>query len=193
MRSRPWSEHRSAGSGAVEHPASRRQLFTHPVVPLALLHEALRHYFLPRRHSALLVAIVIAFAARPLIGDAGIGPVVFSLALLLVVLLGLLTVQVDDLVGERAVLLAQRRKQSAIGWALAVPAIVERIYVLVGPSPRLYTIGAISWFLFFSFVTWSQLRALLKHKNVTGETISMSISIYLLLGMTWGILYVVIL
>jgi len=46
--------------------------------------------------------------------------------------------------------------------------------------------------LFFVYVTWSQLRSLLKQREVTGETISMSISIYLLLGLSWGLLYIVI-
>jgi hypothetical protein len=53
-------------------------------------------------------------------------------------------------------------------------------------------VGAFSWLLFFVYVTWSQLRSLLKQREVTGETISMSISIYLLLGMSWGLLYIVI-
>jgi amino acid transporter len=53
-------------------------------------------------------------------------------------------------------------------------------------------VGAVSWLLFFCYVTWSQLRSLLKQREVTGETISMSISIYLLIGTCWGILYIVI-
>ena len=152
----------------------------------------LRSHFLARRHTALLVAIVTALAVRPLIGDVGAGPLVFSLSLLLLLLVALLTLQVDELVGEREVLLAQRKRRNLVGWALAFPAVAERLYLISAPSSRLYVIGSISWLLFFSFVTWSQLRTLLKHKDVTGETISMSISIYLLLGLTWGILYVLI-
>jgi Ion channel len=60
------------------------------------------------------------------------------------------------------------------------------------PSRRLYIAGSICWLLFFAFITWNQLRSLLKHKEVTGETISMSMSIYLLLGLTWALLYAVI-
>jgi amino acid transporter len=156
------------------------------------LRRTLRGYFLPRRHTALLVAIVSALTIRPLIGDGQVGPLLFSLAILLLLLIALLTVQVDELVGERQLLVAQRRRRSVVGWVLAVPAIVERLYLLVDPTHRLYTIGSMSWFLFFSFVTWSLLRTLLRHREVTGETISLSISIYLLLGLTWGVLYVVI-
>jgi hypothetical protein len=78
--------------------------------------EGLGAYFHRRRHTALLIAIVVAFAVRPLIGDAGGGPIVFSLALLALMLVALYTVRVDELVGERDVLLAQRRRQSIVGW-----------------------------------------------------------------------------
>jgi ion channel len=145
-----------------------------------------------RRHTALLLAIVTLLAVRPFLGDTGAGAIVFSLAVLLVLLVALLTIQVDDLVGEREALLAQRRRRRLVGWGLAVPAIGERLWASFAPNPRLFRMGAISWLLFFSYVTWSQLRSLLKQREVTGETISMSISIYLLLGVSWGILYIVI-
>jgi voltage-gated potassium channel len=152
----------------------------------------LERYWVQRRHTALLVAIVVALVVRPVLGDAGVGPLVFSLALLVLLLVALLTIQVDELVGERDVLLAQRRRRAWVGWALAAPAIAERLAVLVLPSPRLYVVGAVSWLLFFAFVTWSQLRTLLKHREVTGETISMSVSVYLMIGLTWGVFYVVL-
>lgn len=154
--------------------------------------ETLRRYLQPRRHTALLIAIIATIAVRPLIGDVGAAPVVFSIALVMLMLFSLYTIQVDDLVGERAVLLAQRRRLSIIGWVFAAVGIAERVGTLVAPSLQLYTIGAISWFLFFAFITVTELRSVLKFKEVTSETISMSISVYLLLGMTWGVLYVVI-
>jgi hypothetical protein len=89
--------------------------------------------------------------------------------------------------------LVQRRRRSLVGWALAVPAVADRLCMFFLPSsPRLVLVGSISWLLFFSYVTWSQLRSLLKQREVTGETISMSISVYLLPGLTWGLLYIVI-
>lgn len=140
----------------------------------------------------MLVAIVIVCGVRPLIGDFGAGPSLFSIAMLGLLLVAVLIVQVDDLVGEREVLVAQRRRRKRIALALAVPAVVERLYMLVAPSPQMVLLGSIAWLVFFSFVTWNQLRTLLKHKAVTTETISMSISIYLLLGLTWGIFYVML-
>jgi voltage-gated potassium channel len=154
--------------------------------------EALSAYFHRRRHTALLIAIVVAFAVRPLIGDAGGGPIVFSLALLALMLVALYTVRVDELVGERDILLARRRRQSIVGWVLATLAIAERLSLMIAPSPQLFIAGSIGWLLFFSFVTWSQLRSLLIPREVTRETISLSISVYLLLGMCWGLLYVLI-
>jgi hypothetical protein len=145
-----------------------------------------------RRHTALLLAIVAMFAVRPFLGDTGAAAIGFSLAILLALLVALLTIQIDDLEGEREALLVQRRRRSFVGWALAVPAVAERLWVFFAPSPRLLLVGSFSWLLFFSYVTWSQLRSLLKQRVVTGETISMSISIYLLLGLCWGLLYIVI-
>ena len=60
---------------------------------------------------------------------------------------------------------------------------------MIAPSPQLFIAGSIGWFLFFFFVTWSQFRSLLIHREVTRETISLSISVYLLLGMCWALLY----
>ena len=154
--------------------------------------ESLSTYFRRRRHTALLIAVVIAFAVRPLIGDAGSALIAFSLALLTLMLVALYTIRVDELVGERGVLLARRRMQSIVGWVLATLAIAERLALLIAPSPQLFIAGSIGWLLFFSFVTWSQLRSLLIQREVTRETIGLSISVYLLLGLCWGLLYIVI-
>jgi len=152
----------------------------------------LRQRFVQRRHTTLLAAIIAAFAVRPMIGDSGLTPVVFSSAMLLLMLVALYTIQVDELVGERQVLLAQRKRRSIIGWTLAGLAFAERVGMLLAPSPRLYMVGTLGWLLFFAFITWTELRSLLKHKEVTNETISMAISVYLLIGTTWSLLYVVI-
>jgi hypothetical protein len=64
-----------------------------------------------RRHTALLLAIITMFAVRPFFGDTGAGAVLFSLAILLVVLVALLTIRADDLVGEREALRLQQRRR----------------------------------------------------------------------------------
>ena len=135
---------------------------------------------------------MVSFAIRPVIGDSEDVSIVFSLAMLALMLVALYTIHVDELIGEREALLARRRRQSIIGWVLATLAIAERLTLIISPSFPLFVAGSIGWLVFFSFVTWSQLRSLLIQRKVTGETISLSISVYLLLGMCWALLYILI-
>jgi voltage-gated potassium channel len=152
------------------------------------LHEQL----LPHRHTALLVALVVAFAVRPLIGESGFSPIAFSIALVVLMLISLYNVQVDELIGERETLLAQKKKRGRVGWLLAIPAFAERVAIVFTQAHFVIVTGMIFWLLFFAYITWCELRAVLKQKEVTGETISLSISIYLLAALTWGVLYIVL-
>jgi ion channel len=152
----------------------------------------IRAYLRPRRHSALLVAIILTFGVRPVIPDGRVATTAFSVALLVLMLVALYNIQVDELVGDREALLRQRRRRSLIGWLIVIPAIVDRVAIMLAPEARLLLLGAISWFAFFAFVTWGLLRSLLRHREVTGETISLSISVYLLIGLTWGVFYIVL-
>src|SRR5690348_16966337 len=156
------------------------------------LRNTIRDQFAARRHTALLVAIVVAFAVRPLVGDGGAGYIAFSAALLILLLIALYNINVDELMGERENLLVQSRRRRRIGWLLVAAAFVERLGVAYAGTHMLDLIGSIGWLLLLCFVTWSTLRGLLKQREITGETISMSISVYLLLGFTWGLLYAVI-
>ncbi len=156
------------------------------------LQNALRRYFSPHRHTALLVAIVACFAVRPLIGDVGAGPIIFSIVLVLLLLVALYNINVDELIGERGRLLAQAKRRRTIGWVLAGAASAERLALLFEHSRALNVAGAICWLLFLVFVTSSELRSVLKQRQVTTETISMAISVYLLLAVTWGFLYIII-
>jgi hypothetical protein len=115
-----------------------------------------------------------------LIGDVGLGPVVFSVAILGLALIALYTIQIDELVGEHEALVIQKRRRNLVGCTLFATSLAERVAVLFFPSPRLLLLGAVWWFLFFSFVTWNQLRSLLRHRQVTNETLSLAISVYLL-------------
>ena len=118
--------------------------------------------------------------------------IVYSLAMLLLLLVALFALQGDDLASELPRRLRQTRRRTIVAWSLAVPAIAERLLMIVSPTASLILAGSISWLLIFAFVTWSFLRSVLQTKEVTGETISMSISVYLLFGITWGLLYAVI-
>jgi amino acid transporter len=150
---------------------------------------AIHRYFAPHRHSVLLAAIVAAFAVRPLIGETVGSIALFGLALVLLLLVALYNINVDELVGERGRLLIQSRRRRMLGWMLATAAGAERVLVIFVHSPMLDLVGTISWLVFILFVTLSQLRSVLKQREVTGETICMAVSVYLLLGLTWTFLY----
>jgi voltage-gated potassium channel len=159
---------------------------------LAQLREEIHRRLAPHRHTVLLVALIIAFLVRPLIGDSPAGAAVFSLAMLALLLLALYNINVDEMAGDRETLLAQRRRRSIVGWALGIPAIAERLADAVAPSHSLYLAGSILWLLLFGYITWNELRAVLKQKEITREVISMSISVYLLFGLTFGLFYIVL-
>jgi len=159
---------------------------------LGQLRQEIHRRLAPRRHTVLLVAIIAAFLVRPLIGDSGAGPPLFSIAMLFLLLLALYNINVDELVGDRETLLAQRRRRSIIAWALGVPAIAQRFVITFAPSPMLYLSGSILWLLLFGFITWNELRAVLRQKEITREVISMAISVYLLFGLTFGLFYIVL-
>jgi amino acid transporter len=157
--------------------------------PMKELSIVLHRYFAPHRHSALLAAIVAAFAVRPLIGDTGASSAVFGLALVVLLLVALYNINVDELVGERGRLLAQSRRRRILGWVLATAAAGERVAMTFVHNRTLDLVGSTCWLLFIVFVTLSQLRSVLKQREVSGETICMAVSVYLLLGFIWTFLY----
>ena len=142
--------------------------------------KAIHQYFGPHRHSALLGALIAAFAVRPLIGDTEAGFLVFSIALVLLLVVALYNINVDELIGERGVLLAKARHRRLLGWILAGAAGAERIVTIFVHNATFEMAGTICWLLFVVFVTFSQLRSVLRQRQLTGETICMAVSLYLL-------------
>jgi amino acid transporter len=159
---------------------------------LEQLRRSIHRHFAPRRHSALLGAIIAAFAVRPLIGDTGATSAAFGIVLVLLLLVALYNINVDELVGERGRLLVQARRRRLLGWVLAIAAGVERIAVIFVHSPMLNLVGSICWLLFVVFVIVSELRSVLKQREVTGETVCIAVAVYLLLGFGWAFLYAII-
>jgi hypothetical protein len=146
----------------------------------------------PHRHTTLLAFIIAAFLVRPLVGDSGPGPVMFSGVMLALLLMALYNIDVDELVGDRDLLLAQKRRRRVLGWTLGISAIVARLLATFSPDRSLYLADSVVWLLLFGFITWNELRAVLKQKEITREVISMSISTYLLFGLTFGLFYIVL-
>jgi voltage-gated potassium channel len=147
-----------------------------------------RRHVAPHRHSGLLAALIVTFAVRPLIGDSRTASTIFAVALVLLLLVALYSIDVDELVDERRHLLTRSTGRRRLGWVLALAAALERVLFIFGQSTVLNVIGSIAWLLFILFVTLSQLRSVLRQRVVTGETICMAVSIYLLLGFSWTVL-----
>lgn len=153
------------------------------------MRAAIRQRLKPRRHTAMLSAIVGAFAVRPLIGDGSFADALYGLAMVGLLIFALYAIQLDELIGEEAALRAERHRNSVIGWTLGVTAACL-LFALIYPFSRnLKLVAQLCWMLFFGFVAWSELRAVLRQKEITGEAISMAISVYLLFGVTWSFLY----
>jgi voltage-gated potassium channel len=152
----------------------------------------IRIRFDQRRHTTLLVAIIGLIVVRAVLGDSVAAPLLFSFAMLAVVLVALYTIQVDELVGDREALLVERRRRTIAGWTLAIAATFERVMVWIAPSHTLYVTGAFCYLIFFAYITFQLLRGVLRQRDITRETISMSISVYLLMGLTWGFLFALI-
>jgi hypothetical protein len=153
---------------------------------------AIRRQLMSHRHTAMLSALVALIAVRPLIGDGHIADGVYLLVLVVVMVFALYAIQHDELVGEEGSLRAEHRRDSMIGGTLAVSATALRFATFYSPDPSIVLIGQICWMLFFGFIAWKELRAVLRQKQITNEAISMAISVYLLLGVTWSLLYDVI-
>jgi voltage-gated potassium channel len=153
------------------------------------LHIAIHRHFAPHRHSALLVAIIAAFVVRPVIGDSGASVAIFGSFMVLLLLVALYNINIDELVGERERLLVQSRRRRMLGWALASAALAERLAIFFVQNWTVDLVSSIVWLLFILYVTLSQLRSVLRQREVTGETICMAISVYLLIGFTWALLY----
>src|SRR5215472_8644203 len=134
-----------------------------------LLLGAVHRRFAPYRQTALLIAIVAVFLVRPVVGESKAGLILYSISVVALLLLALYNIDVDALMGERAVLIAQRRRRIIIGWVLIIPAIAERVLFIFVPSPSIFFAGSVVWFLLLAFITWSELRTVLREKEITRE------------------------
>ena len=119
-------------------------------------------------------------------------PVIFSLTMLLLLLVALLTIQVDELRRRARGAAGAAKRRTFVGW-VAGGAGDRRAPGDAGRARTPRSTGSLRLLAaFFAFVTWSELRTLLRQRQITGETISMSMAVYLLIGMTWGLLYIMI-
>ncbi len=141
------------------------------------------------RHSAFLALLGSTYLARPAFGESATAQLTFSVFVVLILLLALLTVEADAIAEAGGDQHQTRRGWRRVAWLLAGVAIAERVESLLSPTRVLLLAGAISYLAFFAFVAASHFRTMLRAKHVTGETISMSISTYLLIALAWSMVF----
>jgi voltage-gated potassium channel len=141
------------------------------------------------RHTAFLAVLAATYLARPVFGDSPTVQLAFSLLLVGILMIALLTVEADATAEAGADRTVERRGWRRAAWLLAGIVIAERVESLVSPTRVLLTAGTISYLAFFLFVAASHFRTMLRAKRVTGETISMSISTYLLIALAWSMVF----
>jgi hypothetical protein len=128
------------------------------------------------RFRILLAALLAMLAAAPLtVGDSALDPL-FGLAFSLVILAGLLAMK-----QERTLLL--------LAVLLGVPAIIARWISILVPEQTAVLFGSLFPIFFLSFFVIFLLRAVITTDPVTTDTIAGALSVYLLLGFVWSLVY----
>lgn len=138
------------------------------------------------RHTTFLAVLVTTFLARPAFGDSGGAQLAFSVVVIAVLLVALLTVEADAIAEAGGDRRRVRRGWRRLAWVLAAVVMLERVVSVLEPSRTLLAIGAMSYLLFFVVVAASHFRTMLRARHVNRETISMSISTYVLIALAWA-------
>jgi len=126
----------------------------------------------------LLLALMAILAVHPLLGDSLFERVVLSLLFSGVLLSGLWSAASD-------------KREFRIGLVLLVPAIAGQWVVHATGSPALLVGRLVFSVMFFVFTATAVLRAVLREREVTFDTISGGICVYLLLALTYAMLFVI--
>src|SRR5262245_37278293 len=110
------------------------------------------------RHTTFLAVLVTTFLARPAFGDSGRAQLAFSVVVIAVLLLALLTVEADAIAEAGGDRRRVRRGWRRLAWLMAAVVLLERVVSVVQPSRTLLAIGALSYLLFFVVVAASHFR-----------------------------------
>ena len=124
----------------------------------------------------LFVAQVLLLAGFPFLDRPGVPTIFFRSLAIMAFLAGVYAV-------------GERRAQRVIALGLATLAIVAVIIHTLLPYPRLMGPATLCTLTFLLFTLVSLLRAVLGTMEVTYDTIYGSLSVYLLMAMTWGTAY----
>lgn len=128
------------------------------------------------RFRVLLASLILLLAVVPLTVGTPLFDPIFGISITLVVLSGLLAMQ-----RERLLLL--------LAALLGVSALLSRWIAILFPSAETSLVTTLVPFFFFAFFVIFLLRAVVTADEVTSDVIAGALSVYLLLGLTWSLLY----
>ena len=137
------------------------------------------------RYSFLLAALLLIFAIDPLLRDSVVSRTVLDILTILLFVAGALSLGNRKLVWAiAAVLVGPELVGLGLGWLLEEHGSLGR-----GFGGTLRATAAIA---FCAFMTSQVMRDVLSRKRVTSDTICASMCVYLLLGLLWAYLYLLI-
>jgi hypothetical protein len=129
----------------------------------------------PGRFTPLLITLAVMFISYPILAE--LEYLRFFQLFLVLVLLAAVYSQ------------SRNRRHLVIAILLVAPSVVFMLATFAKPSLRSALWANAAATLFLGFVTFVILKSVLRVEEVEGDTIAGSISVYLLLGLTWGTLY----
>ena len=133
------------------------------------------------KYSLLLICILIALILYPVLENTHIGNVALHIWCIVTMLSLALSLQ-DEQRHKYYILIA--------GGSLTLLLIVALISQLLNPASTLiYHLILPSSILFFSYIIWIILASIFRGKKLGGDELCGSIVSYLLLGITWALLY----
>jgi hypothetical protein len=126
------------------------------------------------RFAVLFWLLVAGIALPVVVPDGPLIRMVMGVALFVLMLSGLHAI-------------SERRRQLAIGIALAVPAVALNLIGLVSDDLQLYVVSQYVYLAFFIYLAVHMLRWTLHQHEIDLETIYAAVSVYLLAALIWGI------
>ncbi len=130
----------------------------------------------PYRFRALFAALLLLLAAVPLTVTDSLSDPFLALALSLVIIAGLMAMR-----SERKLLL--------LALLLGVPAVLVRWIAMLFPDQTPAVFGFLFPIFFLSFFVLFLLRTVITADRITEDTIAGALSVYLLLGFVWSLIY----
>jgi voltage-gated potassium channel len=142
------------------------------------IRDRIRH----RRFTYLTASILLLITAYPYVQGEMVGQILLSLLTTLVMIMSVVAV-------------ADKKRYTIIALLLAVPwfAIILLNFPLFKTDYTLLIKKEIVFaFLLFAYTTFRIFMHIIKSREVTAEILFASICVYMLIGLTWGALYVII-